>query len=299
MEILKAVKIGLGSLAALTLLAQSWVIQAQTLDDLVLRQGLAAEVVYDGSPESNSELKIGQASQMAIDPQTGELYFGNTVGGEDFIIIIDPATGQARKFPYFGNGMAFNKDGSRFYFGLVNLMLGVWYRDTDEYRKFTILPGVEGVQVVDDGSPMGRLLVLNSDYGKNILGVDAVWEVDQNDGYYAPVLRYVDGSVETGVDFQAADAMAVDAAGNIHTLTGQGKVLIRKSDGSYVEGNSAPITSSGLMQGGMGSSPDGVVYLSDTASGEIFANFGDGRQVMVAYGSPLAPGQQSHRWLGW
>ncbi|MCJ8268426.1 MAG: hypothetical protein MJK04_03400, partial [Psychrosphaera sp.] len=252
---------------------------------MVLRAGLQAEVVYDGSADGSGTLKISQVGQMAIDPKTGELYFGNSVTGEDdFIMIVNPTTGDVRKFPYFGNGIAFNKDGSVFYFGLVNLMLGVWYRDTDEYRKFTILPGVEGVQVVDDGTAKGRLLVANSDYGKNILGVDTVWEVNQDDGFYQPVLRFSDGSGEAGVNFAAMDGMGIDGSGNIYTLTGQGNVLIRKSDGSYVEGNSAPVTSSGLMQGGLGASPDGVVYMQDTGSGEIFAYMPDGSQVMVAYG---------------
>jgi sugar lactone lactonase YvrE len=257
----------------------------QPLEDVVLRDGLAAEVVYDGSEEGAGNLKVGQPGQIAIDPVSGQLYFGNSVTGEeDYIMIVDPTNASASKFPYFGNGVAFNKDGSRFYFGLVNLMLGVWYRDTDEFRKFTILPGVEGVQVVDDGSEKGRLLVANSDYGKNILGVDTVWEVNQDDGFYEPVLRFSEGSTEVGVNFAAVDGMAVDGAGSIHTLTGQGKVLIRKTDGSYMEGNSAPVTSSGLMQGGLGASPDGVVYLQDTGSGEVFASLPDGSQVMVAYG---------------
>ncbi len=284
MEILnkmKCLSLAVGALCCISF-------SAFAVEGLVLRSGLEAEVVYDGSAESTSALKISQVSQMAIDPQTGELYFGNdNPGDDDFIMIVNPTTGEARRFPFFGNGMAFNTDGSRFYFGLANLMLGVWNRDDNEYRKFTILPGVEAVQVLDDGSAKGRLMVANSDYGKNILGVDTVWEVDQNDGYYSPVMKFSEGSVATGVNFAALDAMAVDGAGNIHTLTGQGKVLVYKSDGSYVEGNSSPVTSSGLMQGGMAASPDGVVYLQDTASGELFATMADGRQLMVAYGDPL------------
>jgi hypothetical protein len=258
---------------------------AEPVEGVILRAGLDAEVIYDGLPDGNGVIKVGQTRQMTIDPKTGNLYFGNILpDGESFIMIVDPKTGETSKFPYFGNGLAFNKDGSRFYFGLANLMLGVWYRDIDEYRKFTILPGVEGIQVVDDGSEFGRLLVANSDYGKNILGVDTVWEVDQNDGFYQPVLRFSDGSSEVGVNFAAVDSMAVDGNGDIYTMTGQGKILIRKANGSYVEGNSAPVTSSGLMEGGLGASPDGIVYLQDTGSGEIFANLPNGKQVMLAYG---------------
>lgn len=258
------------------------------IDGVVLRDGLDAEVIYDGSADGDGNLKIGLPAQMAIDPKTGELYFGNDIQGEDsYIFILNPETGVAKKFPFFGNGVAFNKDGSRFYFGLANLMLGVWYRDINEFRKFTILPGVESVQVVDDGSALGKLLVANSDYGKNILGVDNVWEVDQSDGFYQPAMRYSDGSNEVGVNFAALDSMAVDGAGNIYTLTGQGKVLIRKTDGSYQEGNTAPVTVSGLMQGGMGPSPDGTVYMQDTGSGEVFAYFPDGSQVLLAYGDPF------------
>jgi sugar lactone lactonase YvrE len=286
-SLLKQVTVCVGLMAAfLTLLSLLTTgSQAGQALDVVLRAGLQAEVVYDGSADGSGMLKISQVGQMAIDPKTGELYFGNSVvGEEDFIMIVNPTSGEVRKFPYFGNGMAFNTDGSVFYFGLVNLMLGVWYRETDEFRKFTILPGVEGVQVVDDGTPKGRLLVANSDYGKNILGVDTVWEVNQDDGFYEPALRFSDGSTEVGVNFAAMDGMGIDGAGSIYTLTGQGKVLIRKSDGSYVEGNSAPVTSSGLMQGGLGASPDGVVYMQDTGSGEIFAYMPDGSQVMVGYG---------------
>lgn len=284
MELLTKVKLALGGL----LLSAIASVSAASVDGAVLRDGLKVEVIYDGSAEGNGSLKISQVSQMAIDPTNGELYFGNDVpGDDDYIMIVNPSTGDARKFPFYGNGMAFTKDGSKFYFGLVNLMLGVWNRDVDEYRKFTILPGVEAVHVVDDGSAKGRLLVANSDYGKNILGVDSVWEVDQGDGYYSPVMKFNEGSLATGVNFAALDAMAVDGGGNIHTLTGQGKVLILKPDGSYAEGNSSPVTSSGLMQGGLASSPDGIVYLQDTASGEIFATLPDGAQVMVGYGDPF------------
>lgn len=280
MEFLRKSTILLGT--SLALLSTS---SFAAIEGLVLRSGLDAEVVYDGSA---GEFQIGLPSQLALDPQTGDLYFGNSVQGQDsYIMIVNPETGAASKFPFFGNGIAFNSDGSTLYFGLANLMLGVWNRDTDEYRKFTILPGVEAVQVVDDGSEKGKLLVANSDYGKNILGVDAVWEVDQGDGYYQTVMQFNEGSIDVGVNFAALDAMAVDGSGNIYTLTGQGKVLVRMSDGSYEEGNTAPVTISGLMQGGLGASPDGMVYYLDTGSGEVFGYFPDGSQVMVAYGAPL------------
>jgi len=254
--------------------------------DIVLRDGLSAEIVYDGSADRATdsgcygELDLGLPAQMAIDPTNGELYFGNIVSNaDDHIIIIDPDTRAARKFPFFGNGVGFNQDGSKLYFGLSNLMLGVWTRETDEYRKFTILPGVESVQVLADGT----LLVANSDYGKNILGVDTVWEVNTGDGYYAAEMIFS----EAGGNFKALDSMAVDGSRNIYTLTGQGKILIQKSDGTYEEGNSAPVATAGLMQGGLGSSPEGQVFSLDTASGEVFAYEEDGTQVLLAYGAAL------------
>lgn len=260
---------------------------AQSVEGAVLRDGLDVELVYDGSEEGSGALVIGAPTQIAIDPQTGELYLGNAFpSGDNYTLVINPNTGEARRFPFFGNGMAFNKSGNTFYFGLSNLMLGVWYRDIDEIRKFTILPGVESVQILDDGSANGQLLVANSDYGKNILGVDTVWEVDQGTGIYTPIMRFSEGSLQTGVGFAALDAMGVTSSGRIYALTGQGKILIRNPDGTYQEGNSSPVTNSGLMQGGLGGGTDGLVYHQDTSSAEVFAYFPDGRQVLVAYGTP-------------
>lgn len=254
------------------------------LPGLVLRGGLHAEVIYDSTAEG--ALAIGESQQMVIDPITGELYFGNVAipPVEDFIFIFNPNTGATRKFPYYGSGMAFSKDGSAFYFGLEDLMLGVWYRDTNEYRKFSILPGVRSVKVVDDGSEKGRLLAGNSDYGKNILGVDTVWEIDQGDGYYQAVMRLSEGSAAVGEGFQDLYKMTADAAGNIQVMTGQGKILIRQADGTYIEGNSALVASSGLMHGGLSAGPSGIVFLQDTSSAEIYAHLLDGSQVLLGYG---------------
>ncbi|PCH94916.1 MAG: hypothetical protein COB83_10220 [Gammaproteobacteria bacterium] len=252
-----------------------------SLEQVIWRQGLQGEVIYNKKDPQN--LGIGTPRQLAIDPTTGDIYIGQlTVSGGN-ILVIDPNDSSAHTINFFSSGLAFSADGNTLYFGVSTLMLGAWFKQQDIYRKFAIIPAIETVQV----TPNGTLYVATSDFGPKGLYPNSVIKVDTSNAHFEPAFTLQQASKALGVTMNTLNAMAIDGIGNIYIGDNQGRIVIQKTDGSFIEGNSRPITLGGINNAGLGSSSDGLVYHYDGAAGEVFAYSAEGERILLAYGEQL------------
>lgn len=252
-----------------------------SLDQVVWRQGLQGEVVYNKKDPQN--LGIGAPKQLAIDPTTGEIYIGQLTENGGNILVVNPDNANARSIDFFSNGLGFTADGSTLYFGVSTLMLGAWFKQQDIYRKFAIIPAIESIQVTPDGT----LYAATSDFGPKGLYPNSVIKVDTSNAHFEPVFTLQQASKAIGITMNTLNAMAIDGVGNVYVGDNQGRIAIQKTDGSFIEGNSRLVTLSGINNAGLGSSSDGLVYHYDGAAGEIFAYSAEGERILLAYGEQL------------
>jgi len=259
---------------------------AQFPDGVTLMPGLQLEVIYDVAfPDP---LGLGERQDdMAIDPLTGNLAIANTLTGVDGnILLIDPKTRTARTIDFPSQALDFAPDGT-LYFGVSNLMLGVWFRDSDTFRKFATIPSVRGVFLDGDG----RLFVGEGDFGPPALAPefrDAILQVDRQDAFFAPVVE-TDGQIEPALEsaFNVVTAMTGDSNGNLYLGYHTGEMVKARGDGSFAEINRRMAVIGGLNEFPLGAGPDGLVFQYDVASGSVFAIDAAEHVHLLAFGDAL------------
>ena len=251
------------------------------LDEVIWRQGLQGEIIYNKKDPQN--MGIGFPRHLAISPTTGKLYLGQLTLNGGNILVIDPRAGETDSIDFLSSGLGFSPDGNTLYFGVSTLMLGAWFKQSDEFRKFAIIPAIESVQVSADNT----LYVATSDFGPKGLYPNSVLKVDTSNARFEPIFNLQQASTAINGSINTLNAMALDGAGNIYIGGNQGRVVIQKTDGRFIEGNSRPVALGGINNAGMASGADGLVYHYDGAAGEVFAYSAAGDRILLAYGDQL------------
>lgn len=285
-------------------------VSADPLTNVTLAPGLETDVQY---VDCLSVEQDQQVWDLAIDPIEGDVYIArapqvqNDDGDNEIqanILVVSPSSleshdfadqaacvssGQAssreqRIIDFPSQALDFAPDGTM-YFGVSTLMLGVWQRETDQFRKFTTIPNIRAVDV----TPSGELYVTSGTKGVTPLFPDSILSVDRGDAFFEPV--YETGNAESSLDdqFEVVTGLAVTPNGDFYAAYFPGEMVRKNADGSFelVNNRNGKGEIGGVNEAGLVSGPNGLVFHFDATTGRLFAIMPDGEVKLIAFGSDL------------